>query len=215
MRRETRANLWFLILFLAISLPGAVILFRKKLDPTSPRLDQPDRVTRRLPYMAPPPAPPDVKWVVPDLTRQWLAEVVRPRGAALVSAAEPGPKWEPVISADHLLQVMIAANAGAAWRVELLLWQGTPELLTRYYSVHLDAGNLREDSRVTAVRQVAVPPEVRRELVLMGFVRPPSQVLMIDADFEALAPAASHVHLSLDYAGPPAPLHSSVDWVTR
>ena len=42
-------------------LPGAVILFRKKLDPTAHRLDQPDPVLRRLPYMSPLPAPPDMR----------------------------------------------------------------------------------------------------------------------------------------------------------
>ena len=39
MKRETRVNLIFLIAFLAISLPGAVILFRKKLEPNARRMD--------------------------------------------------------------------------------------------------------------------------------------------------------------------------------
>jgi hypothetical protein len=68
-RRETRVNLIFLVAFLALSLPGAVILFRKKLDPGAPRMDQPDMMVTRLPYMAPLPAPTGVKWVVPDRTR--------------------------------------------------------------------------------------------------------------------------------------------------
>src|SRR5258705_13554788 len=81
MKRETRANLIFLTAFLALTLPGAVILFKKKLDPRAPAMSMPDYVRRRLPYMAPQLSLAEqVVRFVPDLTGQWVTQLNRHRG---------------------------------------------------------------------------------------------------------------------------------------
>src|SRR5688572_33317835 len=76
MTRETRSNLIFLGIFLAISLPGAVILVKKKMRPgAAPApLSRPDPVRRQLPYMAPQVTSDKVVRYVPPMTRQWLME---------------------------------------------------------------------------------------------------------------------------------------------
>ena len=215
MRRETRINFWFLVVFVAVSLPGAVILFRKKLDPTAHRLDQPDPVLNRLPYMVPPPAPPGVRWVVPDLTQRWVAELAGPGGP--LSAAPPGPQWEPVISGDHLLQVLRADREADSMRLSLLVWDGGIEPRAAAFTVTVDGGGGGggdAGAKVQSAERVALPHDVRRELVVMGFVRPPEQVVRVDMTCGTLAPGAAH-RVELSYHGPPAPLHASVEFPVR
>src|SRR5438270_478817 len=80
MKHETRVNLIFLSLFLAISLPGAVILFKRKLDPAAAPMYLPDPIRQRLPYMAPQWMPDEVTRVIPPLTGQWVDELNRDNG---------------------------------------------------------------------------------------------------------------------------------------
>src|SRR4051794_39962704 len=104
MQRETRANLIFLGVFLMVSIPGAVVLFRKKLDPASPPMFMPDFVRRRLPYMASQQSPQQVVRYVPELTGNWVTEITRERagGSAVLTV---GRQQQPLVSDDHLIQV--------------------------------------------------------------------------------------------------------------
>src|SRR5258706_12692966 len=100
MKQETRVNLIFLAIFLAISLPGAVILFKSKLDPSAAPMYLPDPVRQRLPYMAPQGTPDQVARVVRPLTGQWVEKLTRRQGEGEVLIR----KRLPVLSDDHLLQ---------------------------------------------------------------------------------------------------------------
>src|SRR5688500_9795408 len=102
MTRENRANLLFLSLFLGISLPGAVILFKKKLDPAAPAMSLPDPVKRRLPYMFPRPVSTEVTRYVPKLSGEWVSKINTERGG------EPNVLSTrdrlPLLSADRRFQ---------------------------------------------------------------------------------------------------------------
>src|SRR4051794_34934996 len=103
MKRETRANLIFLGCFLAISLPGAMILFKKKMNSSAPPMFLPDAVRRRLPYMAPVSTPDEVTRFIPDLTGAWVENVSREQGGpeTILMRAR-----KPVVSSDHLVQLV-------------------------------------------------------------------------------------------------------------
>src|SRR5689334_12049865 len=78
-RRELRANLLFLFGFLALSLPGMILLAKKKMDPAAPPMYFPDPVKRRLPYITPLSVPDEVKRYVPERTGQWVAQITSER----------------------------------------------------------------------------------------------------------------------------------------
>jgi hypothetical protein len=200
-QRETRINLTFLVAFLVLVLPGAVILFRKKLDPTSHRLDQPDPILNRLPYMVPLSAPPDMQWIVPDLTQAWVKSLVSPR--PVLSAGPPGPRWEPVISDDHLLQILDVDIGPEMTRLTVLLWSGTPQASDALFSAMIDGQGMSQ--RVANVKPVQLPHDVRRELVTKGFVRPPENAMLITIDCRHLRLPGIH-RLDLKYSGAPAPI---------
>src|SRR4051812_9783512 len=101
MSKETRFNLIFLAVFLGISLPGAVILFKKKSDPLAGRMSLPDSVRRRLPYMSPLHAPDVVTRYVPPITGEWVTRISRAQGGIDEIFLR---KWRPVISDDRVVQ---------------------------------------------------------------------------------------------------------------
>jgi hypothetical protein len=207
-RRETRVNLIFLVVFLAVSLPGAVILVRKRLQPGAPRMDQPDVMVTRLPYMTPPPAPPGVKWIVPDQTRAWLEQVMKERtgNARMLSSAPPGPQWEPVISDNHLLQVMSATSKDGGLRLAILLWNGQMEPSASHCALTVNGTTVR----VAAVAKIPVPPAVRQELVRLDYPRPPEHIVWLEAEAEPTN--SSKISLTLEYTGVPAPSHASLEF---
>jgi hypothetical protein len=208
MRSETRVNLIFLTVFVAISLPGAVILVRKKLQPGAPRMDQPDPIVTRLPYMTPLPAPPDVKWIVPDRTRAWLEEITREQNGSsrILSAAPPGPRWQPVISPVHLLQLMAITDKESSKKVSVLLWNGQIEPSASRYTVKIDGA----PGRVIGVHEFIIPAQVRQELVRLDYGRPPERLIWLDAELTGTGMKQSTTAVTVDYDGPPVPLHSSL-----
>jgi len=217
-RRENRINLIFLLAFLAVSLPGAVILFRKKLQPGAPRMDEPDRMSNLRPYMAPLPGPVGVRWVVPDRTRQWLSDVAALHGSAgsLPSSAPPGPQWEPVISDDHLVQVAKLSVKDA--RIGLVIWNSQVQSDASRYSISVhdaaDRGRQFQCS-ILQVEPIPVPSEVRRELVQLGFIRPPAQVMWVEGQIRPPPAEGSTIRFTLAYRGAPSVLRTEMDLVIR
>lgn len=169
MQRETRINLIFLALFIALIAPGAVILVRKKLQPSASRMDMPDPVRRQLPYMAPQATPPEVIRFIPPRTSVWLHEVIRRRtGLGTMLLRER----QPVMSSDRRLQLVGVASHQTGTQAHLLVW--TPQLLDSRPKVSVDGQPLGSEQVSTA--REPIPEEIRREWVSMGFVKPPGEV---------------------------------------
>lgn len=212
MKRETRINLLFVGLFLVISLPGAVILFRKKLDPNASRMDQPDAIVRQLPYMAPPPAPPGMKWVVPPKTRQWLIDLNHRFGSGddLLTATDDTTKWQPVISEDHILQVVSVSHSESMVSLSLLIWEPSLNGVADAYSFNADAGVRSFAGQVLSCQKIAVPADIKRELMGLNMIRPPAKVTWMAVEFPGLAPTLHLAQLRMDYHGPGGPRRSAV-----
>jgi len=208
-RPETKVNLWFLVIFLVISVPGAVILFRKKLDPSASRMDQPDAIVRALPYMTPPPWPPGMRWIVPPSTKHWVDAIARLHGGEdqAESAVRGGPEWVPVISQDHLLQLVTHHVGKNSSTFGLLVWSDSLPLDRAVYRV--TCGRFKLD--VTGVSRISVPSDVRHELVTLGFSRPPENVTWIEATLGSVLELGPQT-LTFDCVATQPPLHTSVQF---
>lgn len=215
MTRETRLNLWFLAIFLIISLPGAVILFIKKLDPSASRMDEPDAVRMELPYMAPVPAPPETRWMVPPKTRQWLADLTRQKtGQPMTSAVPAGPEWEPVISADHRLQVMSVFVKKGRASLAVIVWNGLTSTGADRLKMSLRSSGHDLPAKIIQVEWIDVPEDVRHEWVSLGFDHPPKRIAWIEGRAEANLVPDSNAHLELTDSGSAA-FRTSVSWTVR
>src|SRR5688500_2684756 len=106
MTRETRLNLIFLAIILAILTPGAVILFRKKLEPTLKPMAMPHAVQREHAYLSPLETPPGKKRVEPPHTARWIEGVVRERIGDRKVDRPQGPDGLPLVSDKKTFQVV-------------------------------------------------------------------------------------------------------------
>ena len=97
MTRETRANLIFLVVILALVTPGGVILFHRKLAPTIKPMGMPEAVSQEIAYLSPLETPPGVIRVDVETAEQ-MAEAVfaaLPAEVAILVAAVADWRVEP------------------------------------------------------------------------------------------------------------------------
>lgn len=161
MTSETRVNLIALAVIVAVMMPGAVILFQKKMRPGARAiLGQPDPVRRVVPYMEPLETPVHER-VVPPATWAWVEGLARQFGVErpLVEGTRP------VMSERRLVQVLDANPT----RAVLLVWKG------------VNAASLRaEPGKIQGVAEQVVPAEVRKELQEAGYIDPAKKVAVVD-----------------------------------
>ena len=172
MTRETRANLIFLAIFLAISLPGAVMLVKKKTEPGAPPMSMPDYVRQRLPYMAPQRTPDSVIRVVPELTGQWVEATNRELAEGPVVLMNG---HVPLISDDRAVQVVSIAKD----RVFVLVWDEDAAV----EKVWAEGDGKRIDAQAQGTRKIALPEDVRKELMYGGMIKPPREVQWLAVAF--------------------------------
>ncbi len=197
MTRETRLNVVFIVLFLAASVPGGVMLFLKKLDPAEAPMYLPKPVRKTLAAVDPTPAPAHVERVIGPVTVRWLDRAsmlpaVQAGGAtderSGTPAGEPLRASEILTSVRRSFQLLRHAWDGDRLAVEAVLWE--PELFaagadeTPY--VTLDGPVIDAvPGKVVAGEVVEVPLDVRRELQSQGFVNPPAEVRRLVVAFES------------------------------
>jgi len=171
MTRETRLNLIFLGVILAVMLPGAVMLFRKKMDPTAPPMFMPDYVRRRLPYMAPQQAPEGVVRVIPDVTGAWVTRLNRERSGNDQVLLDDR---HPVVSDDHTVQMTGVKNDESGTTLDLLVWAPATQIT-------VTCGD--RTATIAKVENLPMPLEVKKELMNWGVVQPPHTVVWVEAQF--------------------------------
>jgi hypothetical protein len=172
--RETRYNLIFLGVLLAVLLPGAVILFRKKLEPTVRPMYLPDPVMTEVAYLAPDPTPPGKPRVEPQRTAKWVESVARERGIA-AHQIRRDQDGLPLVSQDKSFQLLAAVADDDGLRVTTLEWRGSTGDWT------LDGNKPQQDR----TEKLAIPELVREELGEHGMVIPPKTVVVHELDFKS------------------------------
>jgi hypothetical protein len=164
--RETRANLLFLGLFLAISLPGGVILFKKKLDPSLRPSYLPPQMPTRIPFNDPREGP-RLERYVPPQTGQWVNEQARAHG---LQDAPFSPALPPLMSERRRIQVVGARDDSDGLILSLLLWDEPP---AEKISVTARRDGRTFNGVATDTTVIGIPENVRRELIVAGFAQPP------------------------------------------
>lgn len=180
MKLETRANLIFLFIFLCLTLPGAVVLFKKKLDPAAPPMFMPDYVRRRLPYIASQQAPAQVERYVPEKTGQWVTGLNRDHGGG---AEVLMPGRQPLISDDRKLQVtQIHCDAGRT-TVYLIVWDADEISQAPQNAPQVVVGGADFTGAVATSQVISLPAPIKQELMNEGVIQPPHSVTFLTLTF--------------------------------
>lgn len=201
MTKETRNNLIFLVVLLALLLPGGVILFKKKSQPGERPIGSPDPVRQTTAYMDPYPGE-STRRLAPLVTLQWVGAVAlngvegrrvggteeavvtqaRPArgGSGNVGSASPfgeiasGSAEAQVMSAGRWFQVVSRGEVPSPW-VRVIVWDEDVDPAKGTLSGKLDGKPAEIKATV-----MAVPKQVRHDLQDAGYVLPPERVVVVD-----------------------------------
>lgn len=179
MRRETRLNLIWIVVLVALMLPGAITIFRKKFKPGEQPMSFREPVRTSAAYMDPGSFPPGFKRIVPRKTADWLNGMLRERlgvegGMILV---EQGTERMPPMTANRLVQ-LAGVTDGSPQRALLVAWIDSPGPLI----VSTADGNA---AKMIHTESIGVPADVSLELRDAGYVTPPRHVLAIVVELPA------------------------------
>jgi hypothetical protein len=174
MNKETRSNLIFLAIILAVMIPPAILLFRKKLDPDARIMYLPDPVPHAVAYMVPGPTPPGMSRVVPPKTAAWVLGLTETDSASR-------PKGEPLMSDRSTFQVIVVVQGDEQARVTVLMWSPPPA--DGRWS--LESDNQQVPGTIERQEASPLPQPVRQELGERGLLRPPKQLTVCTLHFAA------------------------------
>lgn len=199
MNRDTRINIWFLAIFLAVCLPGAVILFRKKLNPNARPIFMSDEMEHRLPYMVPGPTPPGRVRVVPPGTWAFLQKLVSQKTGEKQVASEAAANGEPtpILSEDRQFQVVAVRKSGDKTIVDLVSWDAAASEEEAKYSASIEVNGRSEEAKVMKVEAVPLDESVRRDLMNFGEIMPPKRVVWIEIDLKLPKEMTGEVTVSM------------------
>lgn len=176
--KESRANLIFVVLFVLISIPGLIMLVRKKMDPERGPMWMPPAMYSGLVYIDTIDAPPNIKRFVPAQTAAWVRDLVREHfGVTAPPTITVDGEDQPVMSDDRLAQLIGLETRDGKTRIALLLWNLPRESTPTSIQI------LHEDVALsdTKTESIEVPQEIKRDLQESGIPAPPLHVQFVTA----------------------------------
>jgi hypothetical protein len=167
--RENRYNLIFIAVLIALLTPGAVILFRKKMQPAARPMYLPDPVPRSIAYMSRGEVPPGMTRVEPAHLAEWKAALVK----EWLPTAGPPPRDRlglPVMSEGKAFELLAVGRTRDDNSILVMLWQDVKPDEPMRWTWQLTVGRIEQS------RTIVVPDIVRQELGDAGVLAPPHQV---------------------------------------
>ena len=183
MTKETRSNLIFLAILIAVLLPGAVLLVRKKLSPDARRADLPDAVPTTVTFMDPQPTPPGMRRVAPPKTMQWLAKMIEENAGHQAIRDLYDTDGLPLMSDDKTFQLAAVREESGAIRMWLLAWD--PDDADFFRGAHwtLVGKDARGEGVGKSFEQIPIPDPIRDELGENGLLKPPKTLCLREIEF--------------------------------
>lgn len=177
MKQETRYNTIFIVALLAISLPGIIMLVRKKLNqpPRESRGALAAPVRTEVVYVDPLPQGPRLQAVVPPLTRQWVASQ-----SPLVASLDDDVVLS---SARRSFELIGTDRRDNHLAVTVLLWDPRlPQSPDRIGFSITVPGPSREGT-IHSFDPVVLPEPVLDELRSRAYLTPPPQAWRVEVRF--------------------------------
>lgn len=176
MLKETRYNLIFLSIVIAMLLPGAVILFRKKMEPDARRMDMPDAVPRTIAFMDRQQVPPGMRRIAPARTMDWLSAVTKEKAGEALCGRMLDPDGLPLMSDAKAFQVVAVRNESDRTRIWIAAWdQESKDFLSAAkWTLTVETHQLRPID--WQCETIQIPSVVRNELGENGLLKPPKTI---------------------------------------
>ncbi len=194
MRREAKLNLIFLLVILAASLPGVIMLLRKRAtEDVRPMLPPP--VRNSFAYMDPNPGNFELVRINPPLTSDFvcsLANNLLKFGPDDLKTLVPRPDFRAVMSVKRDYQIVATSKDGSMNKVIFLGWNRRLKSIAERYTFQArTTADQIVPGRVTGCASEKLGLDMISELKNYGFIVPPSTVIWYVVEFPATAPIAS------------------------
>ena len=182
MTREAKQNIWFLAGFLVLSLPGVVMLVKKKMAPEARSMAEASYVRRSEVYNNPLPAGSKTVRVVPPATFAWVEALTADRlGRPAPRHEAAGGRREPIMSDGRRFEV-VGFEGGPDEAVLVLLAWSSEFGEGQVSELHAESEQLGIATAVE-IEGTKVPPFVVTELRDAGLVIPPGKVGLVRLGF--------------------------------
>lgn len=168
MRKEAKYNLIFLVVLLALCIPGVTMLVRKKLNEDGDmRGGMSAPVPTSVVYADPLPKGSNIRQiVVPPQTHAW----------AWGLAGRVPVDDEVFISRERSFEVIDLQSDDTATTVVVLLWDTRLTAEGSRLQVDVERDNRLTPGRVVSVEPVTLPEEIHGELQRSGYLMAPQQI---------------------------------------
>jgi hypothetical protein len=188
MKKEAKWNLVFIVILVVALIPGAVILVKKKLDPSSHRMGGPDPVRKTTAYIDPfPDLPEDFRRLVPPGAEAWTGSLVAQRGRERLSY-----KGQPVVSEARCFEVLSFTRENNGVEFIALIWNLPQDKPPAAIKAKAAVGKEPVEPLVLKHETLSIPAGVREEFRSAGFIKPPAQAELVIAQFPDLPDPTLH-----------------------
>lgn len=174
MKSETRANWIFLAIFMLLMGPGLVMLTIKGYKRGAAGINPPAPKTVAA-YNNPDPQNPALPRVVPPQTAEFVSSI-----AYRLLKLQPELKrvtdsdGKPLMSEGRAYEIIAVGHSATSQFVALLGWNRTLAPLPSLFTITADG---KVPAKLTAYEQLNMPLELRDELQLYNYVKPPDSVM--------------------------------------
>lgn len=193
-KRETRANVIFIVVLLAATVPGGIIVFKRKLDPSAPTNALPESRRTNLVYISPMDAP-ELQRYVPELTGRWVEQLAADHGYSHVAMEDE----LPIVSSRRGVQWIGVKSTESGKDAALVVWddavRSADEVVVSANGADGSALKIKEFDRIP------IPENVRKELVYGGFPKPPKEVAWVVVSLPDSLGNANMRTLQVKYSG--------------
>ena len=209
MKRETRANLIFIVVLLALMTPGVTMtLIRRWKEPG--RTLMPPPIREALAYIDRTAGPAKhMPRVVPPRLGSFVAQVtdrlIRMQ-SGLTSFVGDG-KFAPVMSDDVMLQAVAAGAHDEKYRVALIAWSGDFVPVQKLFRFEGTRDGATVPGTMESYEQQNMPIELRTELQSYGYILPPDGFMWMIVAFDGTTPVDD---VAMHYDGDGKRVNSSV-----
>lgn len=183
MTRETKFNLAFLTLILALLGPGGVLLFFSRLKPNIKPLTDPDPMPHTVAFISPGQTPPGMVRVYPPHTAAWVNQLMDQHGASDIKLAKDD-RQQPMVSQKRSFQLLGVRRYPTATTILVLVWNQLNLGSTPHWT--LDAGGASHVPQAIQTEPIAIPDLVQKELGANQILILPKQVEWVQMTFPTL-----------------------------
>ena len=210
MKRETRANLIFIVVLIVLMVPGITITIMKRggkfgrtIQPPPTRealsfIDQTAGIAKHMPR------------VVPPQIGRFVAQMANKIGGmqrGLTSLVGDG-RFAPVMSEKLYFQAIARGAYADKYRVALIGWSGALLPLPKLYAFAGERDGQALAGTLESYETQNMPIELRQELQAYGYILPPDGFIWLIVSFDGVGPIDS---MTMRYAEGKTRIDDAID----